>query len=509
MRAGTQKHILVVGAGPGGLTAGMLLAHRGFRVTIVEKSDRVGGRNSELNLDGFSFDLGPTFLHQKFCLDEIFAETGSASEDHLEFVDLNPMTRLSWGDTSLHTFSDTDRMAAEIERVFPGSSGGFRRYMIDHAEKFRKIYPCLQHPFHSITSYLRPGLLRALPYVLTNRSVHDVLGDYFDEERLKLAFTFQAKYLGMSPWHCPALFSILSFTEYRYGVYHVQGGLNRISHAMAKVFEQLGGELRLDSPVRELNMAGKNLTGAVLENGESIQADAVVINADYAHAATQLFNGRSEPEEKMRRRQFSCSTFMLYLGVDKIYPNEPHHHILFADDYRANVADIQSQRHVSDDMSIYVRNSCVTDPHVAPAGQSGLYVLVPTINTRHGFDWQNHQEEYADKVLRRIEQRTGMKDLRDHIVTQRIISPADWESSSIFMGATFNLAHTMRQMLYLRPHNRYQGFNNCYLVGGGTHPGSGLPTIYESGRISANLICNQFGVPYQSVDLASDYLRDA
>ena len=122
MPAGNKKHILIVGAGPGGLTAGMLLAHRGFRVTIVEKNDRVGGRNSELNLDGFSFDLGPTFLHQKFCLDEIFAETGSNSEDHLDFVDLNPMTRLSWGDTSLHTYSDTEKMSAEIERVFPGSS---------------------------------------------------------------------------------------------------------------------------------------------------------------------------------------------------------------------------------------------------------------------------------------------------------------------------------------------------------------------------------------------------
>jgi phytoene desaturase len=336
-----------------------------------------------------------------------------------------------------------------------------------------------------------------------------VLGDYFNEERLKLAFTFQAKYLGMSPWHCPALFSILSFTEYRYGVYHVRGGLNRISHAMAKVFTHLGGDLRLESPVKELLISGRTITGAQLQNDEIIKADAVVVNADYAYSATHLFNGYNVSEDSMRRRQFSCSTFMLYLGIDKIYQDQPHHHILFADDYKANVADIQSQLRVSDDMSIYVRNSCVNDPHVAPPGQSGLYILVPTINTRHGFDWENHKEQYADVILRRIEQRTGMKDLREHIVTRRIITPADWESSSIFMGATFNLAHTMRQMLYLRPHNRYQGYDNCYLVGGGTHPGSGLPTIYESGRISSNLICEQFGVSYQPVDLASAYLREA
>jgi phytoene desaturase len=289
----------------------------------------------------------------------------------------------------------------------------------------------------------------------------------------------------------------------------VQGGLNRISQSMASVFGELGGELRLESPVRELLHSGRRISGALLESGERIQADAVVVNADYGHAATRMFGSRNHSDDAMRRRKFSCSTFMLYVGLDRIYEDEPHHHILFADDYRANVEDIQSERRVSDDMSIYVRNSCVTDPHVAPPGQSGLYILVPTINTRHGFDWENHKEEYAEKILQRIEQRTSMKDLRSRIVARRIVSPADWESANIFMGATFNLAHTLTQMLYLRPHNRYQGFENCYLVGGGTHPGSGLPTIYESGRISANLICDRFRAPYQPVDLASEYLRDA
>ena len=510
MPSKTRKHILVVGAGPGGLTAALLLQHRGFQVTLVEKNDRVGGRNAELKLDGgYSFDVGPTFLHQKFCLDEIFAETGTTSEDHLEFVNLNPMTKLTWDGTSLHTYSDRARMAGEIERVFPGSRDGFERYMREQGAKFRSIYPCLQRPYHSLRAFLSPSLIKALPHVLTTRSVHDVLGDYFDDERLKLAFTFQAKYLGMSPWHCPALFSILSFTEYRYGVYHVQGGLNRISHAMANAFVKVGGELRLSSPVRRLIHSGSTVGGALMEDGTIVKADAVVVNADYGHAATRLFGGRSTPDERMRRKKFSCSTFMIYLGLDTIYPDEPHHHILFADDYKRNVEDIQSERRVSDDMSIYIRNSVVTDKSDAPAGKSGLYILSPTINHRHGHDWEACKEEYADKILRRIEQRTGMKDLRQRVVAKHIITPADWESSSIYMGATFNLAHTLGQMLYLRPHNRCQGFDNCYLVGGGTHPGSGLPTIYESGRISSNLICERFGVPYQTADLASAHLRDA
>jgi phytoene desaturase len=160
-------------------------------------------------------------------------------------------------------------------------------------------------------------------------------------------------------------------------------------------------------------------------------------------------------------------------------------------------------------MSIYVRNSSITDPHVAPAGKSGLYILVPTINARHGFDWDAIKEEYADKILAKIEAKTGMKDLRQRIVEKRIIAPNNWQSTNIFMGATFNLAHNLTQMLYMRPHNRYQGYDNCYLVGGGTHPGSGLPTIYESGRISANLVCDQFGKSYEKIDYATGYLQRA
>jgi len=502
-----SKQIVIVGAGPGGLTAGMILAHRGLDVTVVEKRGRVGGRNAELRVGAFSFDTGPTFLHQKFTLDEVFAEAGERAQDYLDFKLLDPMTRLSWGDVTLETTCDAARMEAQIESAFPGHGAGYRRFMSDHAHKLKTIYPCLLKPYHELKALVSPTLLKALPYVATTQTVMDVLGRYFTDDRLKLAFTFQAKYLGMSPWNCPALFSILSYIEYKYGIYHVRGGLCKISEAMATVFQQNGGTLRLGCAVREVKFSGRRATAVVLESGERLECDDVIVNADYAHAATHLLNGRSRSVESMERKKFSCSTFMLYLGLDTIYPDEPHHHIIFADDYASNVADIQSQQRVSQDMSIYVRNSSVNDPDVAPPGHSGLYVLVPTINTRHGFDWPGQRAAYRDKVLERIEQKTGMRDLRRHIIAERIITPLDWrDSQDVFMGATFNLAHTLDQMLYLRPRNRMAGCDNLYLVGGGTHPGSGLPTIYESARISSNLLCDSHGLPYQRVDYAPQFV---
>jgi phytoene desaturase len=507
MCKGKDKRVIIIGAGPGGLTAGMILARRGFDVTIVEKKPHVGGRNAELKAGDFLFDTGPTFLHQKFTLDEVFAEAGRRSEDYLDFVLLDPMTRLSWGETSLETTSDIEQMARRIDRVFPGNAEGYRRVMADHQVKMRTIYPCLQRPYHQWRSYLSSTLLKAFPYVATADSVVDVLDRYFDDDRLKLAFTFQAKYLGMSPWSCPALFSILSYTEYKYGIYHVKGGLCRISHAMAEVFGEHGGKLRLGAGVKEVVFQGSHVKAVILEDGERLECDDAIMNADYAHAVTTLMNGRSLPVKQLERKKYSCSTFMLYLGLDTIFPQQPHHHILFADDYRRNVSEIQGERLLSDDMSIYIRNSSINDPLVAPPGRSGIYVLVPTINTRHGFDWERHAPEYREKVLARIEERSELKNLRRHIVEERMITPVDWRDGlDVFMGATFNLAHTLDQMLYLRPHNRMRGYDNLYLVGGGTHPGSGLPTIYESGRISSNLLCERHGVAYEKTDFTSSLL---
>jgi phytoene desaturase len=501
-----KKKIAIIGAGPGGLSAGMILAHRGFDVTIFEKNKAVGGRNGELRLGEYSFDIGPTFLHQRFTLDEIFATVGKNSETELEFQKLDPMYRLSFPDKHINPSDNIEEYVKEIAEKFPGNEHGVEKFMKDHVRKFRAIYPCLQSPYLHWWDMMNMTLLKALPYVLSPKSVYQELGKYFDDDTLKLAFTFQAKYLGMSPWSCPALFTILPYIEYRYGMYHVKGGLNKISDAMARIFTEKGGTLKLNTTVQRLHEVDGRITSVELENGEMFDCDDCIVNADFAYSMSHLLdpetkNGRKYRPEKMKKKEFSCSTFMLYLGVDKLYPDEPHHNIMAAEDYHKNVDEITSEKKISDDMSVYVRNASITDETLAPKGHSALYVLVPIINNRYDTDWDSIKDEYRDQVIQRIQERTGMKDLSDHIVEERIITPDDWESDmNIFMGAVFNLSHVIKQMLYFRPHNKMQGFKNVYLTGGGTHPGSGLPTIYESGRIAANLICEQYKVPFTPPD---------
>ena len=490
------KRVVVVGAGPGGLTAAMLLAGKGFSVTVYEKELQVGGRNEALYLGRnreYVFDTGPTFLMMTPVLREMFAFVGRKLEDYCKVIPLDPMYRLSFPDGKVMDITpDSSRMEEQIRKHFPGNEGALGKFMARERVRFDKMYPCLQKDYSSWYSMLSPPLLKAFPHLALTKTLFQNLGCYFKDEFLKLCFTFQAKYLGMSPWECPAAFTIIPFIEHHYGIDHVEGGLSEISRAMARVFGELGGTLELGKPVRKVMTEKGRAIGVELQDGTRVEADAVVLNADFGHAMTTLFDPgviRKYSAERLKKKKFSCSTFMLYLAVDKVY-QEPHHHIVFADQYRVNIDDIAVHKRLSKDMSIYVRNACVTDPKLAPGGHSALYILVPVPNQSSGIDWNpTLQKEYRDLIISRMEQKTSMKDLSRHIVEETLISPRDWETRGVHLGATFNLGHHIDQMLYLRPRNRFEELKHCYLVGGGTHPGSGLPTIYESGRISAGLLC--------------------
>ncbi|MBN2587198.1 MAG: phytoene desaturase [Candidatus Fermentibacteraceae bacterium] len=485
--------IAVVGAGPGGLTAAMLLAGRGYRVKVFEKADRVGGRSAAITESGFSFDTGPTFLMMTFILREMFQEVGRNLDDYCTVMPLDPMYRLNFKDVSFDPSRDNEVTYQRIRDTFAGEESGYRKLLKRESVRYRYMYPCLQKPYGNPFSMLSPRLLRALPHLSAGRSLYSVLGNYFKNDNLRISFTFQAKYLGMSPWNCPGLYAMIPFIEHNFGVDHVKGGLSAISEAMARVIKEDGGEILTSTPVSRILTDGRGrATGVMLPDGSKEEYDAVVLNADFGYAAEKMFEEgviRKWTPSRLDRSNYSCSTYMLYLGMDKIW-DEPHHQIVLADDYRRNITEIMGEKILSEDVSVYVRNASVTDPTLAPDGHSALYVLVPVPNTRAPISWDDDcRREFRERVIARIADRTSIKDLEDHIVFQKEITPADWRDEySIYQGATFNLGHNIRQMLYFRPHNRFEEVGNCYLVGGGTHPGSGLPTIYESARISSDLI---------------------
>jgi phytoene desaturase len=497
MARGKRRKIIVVGAGPGGLTAAMLLASRGFDVEVFEAQPRVGGRSAALALGAYTFDTGPTFLMMDSVLREVFTDTGRRVEDYLDLMPLDPLYTLSFDDREFRVTRDRDRMRAEIARLFPGNERGYDAFLEAERARFEALIPCLTRPYGSLGSYLSPALLRALPHLSPGKSVYQNLRRYFDDEKLILSFTFQSKYLGMSAWECPALFTMLPFIEHEHGISHVRGGLHQISLAMARAAEESGAKIHVAAPIARLTFDGDAANGVELASGERVRADAVVLNADFGHAMTRLVPPeklRKYRPERLEKMDFSCSTFMLYLGVNRRVPMS-HHTVVFANDYRRNVRQIFKDKTLpDDDFSFYIQNASVTDPTLAPEGKSALYVLVPVPNQRSSIDWQQEAPAFRRRLLDLIATRTPLGDLEGAIEAEHMITPHDWESRHrVYAGATFNLSHGWSQMLHRRPHNEFEEFRNCYLVGGGTHPGSGLPVIYESARISSDLIATRFG----------------
>jgi len=406
------------------------------------------------------------------------------------------MYHLLFPDFVMDVTQNREAMKAQIARCFPGEEDGLDKFFDRESDRFRHIYACLEKDYSSLTDFFKPTFLRAIPHIPFGRSIFQYLGNYFRSERLRLSFTFQSKYLGMSPWECPGFFVILPYIEHAFGIFHVQGGLSEISAAMAKVAEKHGATIHLNAPVKQLLIEKGAVKGVLLEDGREVLADETILNADFAHAMETLVPPgilKKYSPAKLKQKKFSCSTFMLYLGLDKIFDDLPHHSIVFARDYHKNTDDIFRNLKLSDDISFYIRNSSITDPRVAPEGKSGIYILVPVPNNSSGIDWEKETPRFRDMVLDAIASRTTLGDLRPHIEVERIITPAEWAERGVYLGATFNLAHSMNQMLYFRPHNKFEGLDRCYLVGGGTHPGSGLPTIYQSGLIAAHLIGKKYG----------------
>ena len=488
----------MVGAGPGGLASALLLSKRGFDVAIYEKSAEVGGRSGRVRLGEYQFDVGSTLFMMKFMLDEIFELAELRLEEHLTFIPLDPMYRLQGSGHSLDVFTDPERMRAELASKFPGEEAGLDRFLLRERRRMEKLFPCLQLSFSSLAGLARGKVLSALPHLNVHRSLYDTMGDYFRPDFLKLAFSFQSAYLGMSPWDCPGGFGIIPYVEHAYGIHHVEGGISAVFRKMAELVERQGGRVATSTPVRRVITSGGRATGLELEDGSQVESDEVVLNADFAGAAQTLFEPGVLPShtpEKLARMKYSCSTFMLYLGLDKTYPM-PHHTFVFSESYRDEMKALFGSPTLGADFSMYICNPSVSDPTMAPPGHSSLYVLVlvPNLGTAP-LDWETERAGLRQRTIDLLENRAGYAGLSGHIKAEASITPEDWRRQlGVHLGAVFNFSHLPSQLLAFRPPHRLKDLSNVYLAGGGTSPGSGLPTILESARIASDLICRKHGV---------------
>jgi phytoene desaturase len=303
-------------------------------------------------------------------------------------------------------------------------------------------------------------------------------------------------YMGLSPYEAPATYSLLQYAEFAGGVWFPMGGMYRIVEALTNIAEKNGVQFMYDAPVAQINVNGRQATGVTLGDGRQIQADAVVANADLPYVYRSLLPDDGTVD-RLERKKYTCSAVTFCWGVDKQYPQLGPHNLFIASDFCSSLQHIFRDLALPDEPSFYVHAPTRIDPSMAPPGQETLSVVVPVghIDDAIPQDWDAMQKQARRFVLQRMAQ-IGIADLDEHIKFEVSYTPRDWQNRyNLTKGSSHGLSHTFWQVGYLRPHNRHARYRNLYFVGTSTHPGTGLPAVLTSARLTTERVLQDAGVP--------------
>ena len=490
-----HKSIIVIGAGIGGIVAATHLAQPGIKVTVVEKNSRPGGRCDRISREGHHFDTGPTLLVMPLLYEAEFAALGASMCEVLDLQRVDPTYHLVFDDGSqLALTSDMKSMQEQLDSFEAGSFQSLQRYMEQGDRHYHlSMEKLVNRDFRKPSDFFR---LEHIPLLYQLKPLVNHYGNmsaYFDDPRLKAAFTFQDVYMGLSPFEAPATFSMMPYTELAHGVYYPRGGMYSIVEALMELARAAGVEFIFDSTTKQIDVNATHACGVVLADGQRLEADAVLANADLPYVYNDLLPDRNFAESLSHKR-FSCSVISFFWGLDRVYPTLGPHTLFLAHDYRENFESIIRDLSLPTNPSLYIHVPARLDPAMSPRGQDTLIAIVPVghMSQNGDQDWGQIRDEARQQVFRRLAS-LGITDIESHIKFEMNFTPLSWKKRyNLMKGSTHGLCHNLTQLGYFRPRNKHPRYHNLYFTGASTHPGTGIPTAMVSGRLSAQRILDDF-----------------
>ncbi|MBC8162149.1 MAG: phytoene desaturase [Roseiflexaceae bacterium] len=480
---------IVIGGGLGGLAAAIHLALAGRRVQLFEKNDCVGGKASQVRAQGYTFGTGPSLMTMPWVARQLFEKAGRRLEDYLTLTALDSTCRYRWPDgTEFNAYQSLPLLMDEIARLEPRDVAGLLGFLRYGARIYGAVAePFLLHPFDGIADLVKPALFRDSWKIDSLRTVDQAVRSYFRSPYLRQVFNRYATYNGSSPYRAPATFNLIAYIEFIEGGWYVQGGMYRLVEAIAQLAREVGVEIHTNAPVERIELRDRAACGVVV-GGERIGARDVVVNADPRYAYERLLPGRAPMATKLGRLEPSCSGFVLLLGVRRQYAQLAHHNIFFSHDYPREFQAIFEKRVPAPDPTVYVCASSQTDPQHAPPGHTNMFVLVNAPAADGRIKWAREAQGYRDAVVAKLE-RMGLDGLNQQIAYEQIITPDDLATRyNATGGAIYGLASNTMWSAFLRPPLRARETPGLYFVGGGTHPGGGIPLVLLSGRAVAERV---------------------
>jgi phytoene desaturase len=480
-----RPRAVVIGSGFGGLAAAIRLSCKGYAVSIYEKLDAPGGRAYVHRQDGFTFDAGPTIITAPFLLEELWALCGQRMQDDVDLCLMTPFYRIRFADgTSFDYSGDEEAMCAQIAKFSPPDVPGYRRLM-QAAERCRVLGFV---EMGAVAFDKLRDLLAALPsFMRMNawRSLHSLVAKHIKHPKLRMVMSFHTLLIGGNPFSVTCAYALIHSLEKNWGVHSAMGGTGAIVTGLTKLLAQRKVPIHYNAPVTRIRVEDGRACGIELQNGEQIDADIVVSNADAAWTYRKLIapqHRRHWTDSKIDKGRYSMGLFVWYFGTNRQYPEVPHHMMLLGDRYKELLTDIFKRKKLADDFSLYLHRPTATDPSLAPEGCDTFYVLSPVPHLDGDTDWATMAETYRQRIAQALSD-SVLPGLQDHIVSSKVTTPQDFQDNLwSFKGAGFGLEPLLLQSAWFRPHNRSEDVPGLYMVGASTHPGAGVPGVLMSAK---------------------------
>lgn len=536
----SRKHAIVIGAGIGGLSMGIRLQSLGFETTLVEALDAPGGRAYVRRAEGFTFDMGPTVITIPHFIEELFSlEPGKADLDspdfpvaildeakriksgvsggpntsrYVQIVPILPFYRIYFDDGSFFDY-DGDPEHTRTQVAALGEPGDLEGY-----EKFRDAARAIFERGFLELGYTHFGtvgdMLKVAPDLLRLDAVRNLFSfssTYFKSDKLRQVFSFETLLIGGNPLSVPALYAMIHFVEKTWGIHFAMGGTGALVQGFVRKFEELGGTIRYNARVAKITVVkeqGKSVAkGVSLESGESLSADLVVSNADWATTYQKLIDKKYRfwnGDWRIKLTKQSMSLVVIYFGFKADGQEDAklrHHTIILGPRYEALLQEIFGKKVLSKDFSQYLHVPTLTDPSLAPPGHHAAYTLIPVPHNGSKIDWSVEGDKLVDTVLTFLDERGYLPNLQARIVHKSFITPDYFETTlQAHVGNAFGPEPVLRQSAFFRAHNRSEDIKNLYIVGAGTQPGAGTPSVMMSAKMTARLVAEDFAIATTAAD---------
>lgn len=492
-----MKKVLIVGAGIGGLSTAVRLLSKGYNVEILEKQTTIGGKVNQINEKDYKFDLTATVLMNPNIYKEIFSYVNKDYSKYIDMIRIDPIYRVNYHDGSRYDFySDDNKNVSTLESIEKNSSIGYMKYLSKSYKKYKVINSnFLEKPMNNINQMITYKNLKSVSSINPITSSYRYLSKYIDNKKILDFLLFQSMYIGINPFKETNLYTLIPTISKLYGLWYIKGGMYSYIKALEKLIYELGGRINTNVEVDEIMIDNGEIRGVRCKD-KKYYSDIVVCNADFPYAMKNLikdvkYRGKYT-DAKIEKYNYSCSTVIIYLALDKKYDNLNLHNIYIGEDFRENI-EKTFNGNVADNPSLYIYCPSKVDNTMVKGNEEIINIMfrVPNLSYKNIIWDKSTINKTRDKIIESIKNIKGLEDIEKHIIYENILTPINFEKDyNSYKGTAFGIGHGLNQVGYFRPHIKSEEVKGLYFIGSSTHPGNGVSVIINGSKLVVDEIIN-------------------